>query len=644
MLPICHFSSPRVCITNKNQKISQENRYLERSKLTLTHQNVHSTLLNCSSDMISLGFFFWCAQQPNFFHNDILLDHMVGVIKRVMDRYKEVKYEKVKLVVKELESVGCVVKPKTFLLLLRIYWRGGMYDMVLEAFEEMGTYGFTPNTFARNVVIDVSFKSGRSDLAIKFLKETQVPNFWTFNIALCNLCISNDFFHIRDVLRMMLQWGYHPKDETFEMVLNCFCKMGNIEEAHQVLGLMITFGISVSVNAWSMLINGFCQLQRLDVAGKLLEKMVETGSSPSIVTYTTLIRGFLKSHMISDAFNILNILESKGDAPDLFLCNVLIDSLSKVGRYDDAIDVFVGMKSRKLAPDPYTFCSLLSVICLSRRFSLFPQLVRGLDIEADLFVCNSLLSFYCKSGFPSHAVEFYNDMLDGGFTPDKYTFVGVLSGLCKARRVDQAVDVYHGIVMNYPDQDAHFHTVVIDGLIKVGLHGTAIRVFRKAVAEGYTLDAVAYTVAIRGLFMGGRTQEACSLFRQMKEVGLAPNVYTYNVMVCGFVKERDLNMINLMLQEMIEAKVELSCNTFFRLSKFLCRPYHYSSVVQLWIQMRNLGLVSAKVVHESLPDKVVDGVNEDDGHSAFSDVYSETDLSVETSSSEDLSDVAASVG
>ncbi|XP_050133913.1 putative pentatricopeptide repeat-containing protein At1g16830 isoform X4 [Malus sylvestris] len=636
MLPICHFSSPKMCPTNK----TQENfpKLFDRQTSKLNHQDVHSTLLNCPSDLIALRFFLWCAGQHNFFHNKIVIDHMVGVIKRVMEQYRTVK-----LVIRELESMGCVVKSQTFLLLLRIYWRGEMYTMVFEAIELMGTYGFTPNTFARNIIIDALFKIGHVNLAIKFLKETRRPNFLTFNIALCNLCNINDLYHIGDVFRMMLQWGYSPKVETFEMILSCLCKMGKIVEAHQVLGLLITLGIAVSVNVWSMLMNGFCRLQRLDVAGKLLEKMVETGSSPSIVTYTTLIRGFLKSNMVSEAFNILNIMESKGYAPDLVLCNVLIDSFAKAGRCDDAIDVFVSMRSRNLAPDSCTVSSLLSTLCLSRRFDMLPKLVRGLDIEADLLLCNSLLCYFCKAKFPSLAVKFYNDMLDNGLTPDKYTFVGLVDGLCKAKRVDEAVDSYHGILQSFPGQDAYIHTVVMDGLIKVRKFNAAIRVFRKAVEEGYTLDVAAYTVAIIGLFMGGRAGEAWSLYCQMKEVGLALTVHTYNVMVSGFVKERDLNMVNLMLQEMIEAKVELSSNTFLRLSKFLCRPYLSNSVIELWIEMRSLGLISSKVVQELLSEEVAEGMKVDDGLIAFSDVTSETDRFVETSGSEDVYDVAASM-
>ncbi|GMY09226.1 putative pentatricopeptide repeat-containing protein At1g16830 isoform X2 [Fagus crenata] len=566
-------------------------------------------------------------------------DHMVGVVNRLMHRY-----ETVGGVVRGLESIGCLTKAQTFLLLLRIYWRGGMYHMVFEAFEQMGCYGFSPNTFARNVIMDVLFKIGRVDVAIKVLKETQLPNFLTFNIALCNLCKLNDLVRVREVFTMMLGMGYYPNVETFEMVLNCFCKLNKLVEAYQVLGRMIALGIPISVNVWSILIDGICRLRRIDIACSLLEKMVKTGSSPNVVTYTTLIKGFMESKMVEDAFHVLNLMKSEGYAPDLVLCNVLIDCLSKVGRYDDALDVFVSLQTQNMAPDSYTFCSLLSTVCLSKRFSLLPKLVHGLVIETDLVVCNALLRYFCNAGFPHRSVELYNDMLDRGFTPDKYSFVGLLSGLCGARRIDEAVNVYHGIIMNFPGQDAHIHTVITNGLIKAGKFYRAIRVFRKAVVEKYPLDAVSYTVAICGLVKSGRTGDASTLYNQMKEASISPIAHTYNVMLYVFHRERDLKMVIQLLQEMIDARIELSCNNYFRLCNFLCRSHNSDSAVNLLIKMRDLGLIPAKAMRVPLSEEHVQGLKVDNESYLLLKDYLENDLFVGTSGSEDLSDVAASVG
>ncbi|KAF3944669.1 hypothetical protein CMV_028892 [Castanea mollissima] len=596
VLPLRFLSSATVCVTNpttQSKKFRENQHFPEKSNpfITLTHQIVHSTLLNCTSDLIALSFFLWCAKQPNYFHNTTAFDHMVGVVNRLMQRY-----ETVGGVVRGLESIGCVTKAQTFLLLLRIYWRGGMYDMVFEAFEQMGYFGFKPNTFARNVIMDVLFKIGRVDVAIKVLKETQLPNFLTFNIALCNLCKLNDSVRVREVFTMMLGTGYYPNVETFEMVLNCFCKLSKLVEAYQVLGRMVTLGIPISVNVWSILIDGFCRLRRIDIACSLLENMGKTGCSPNVVTYTTLIKGLMETKMVGDAFHVLNILKSKGYAPDLILCNVLIDCFSKIGRYDDALDVFVDFGNKKLAPDSYTFCSLLSTICLSKRFSLLPKLVHGLVIEADLVVGNALLSYFCKAGFPNLAVEFYNDMLDR------------------------------------------------DGLIKAGKLYKAIRVFRKAVVEKYPLDAVSYTVAIHGLLRSGRTGEACTLYNQMKEASIIPNARTYNVILYISCRERDLKMVIQLLQEMIDARVELSCNNYFWLCNFLCRSHNSNSAVNLLIEMRDLGLIPAKAICAPLSEEHVPGLKADGESLLLLKGYMENDPFVGTSGSEDLSDMAASVG
>ncbi|XVF24291.1 hypothetical protein REPUB_Repub13aG0114900 [Reevesia pubescens] len=625
-----HFSSTEVSSTDKTQNFSWEKR-----KLTITPHIVYSTLLNCPSNLIALSFFLWCAKQPNYFHDAQAFDCMVNVLNQLTK-----KYITVKRIIGELENVGCVIKPQIFLLLLRICWRGGLYGMIFETFDEMGTFGFTPNTFARNVIMDVLFKIGHVDVAIKVLKETQFPNFLTFNIALCNLCKLSDLPNMKDVSRRMLQEGHYPNFKTLEMILNCFCKLGRLAEAYQVLGLMIALGISVSVNVWGSLIDGFCRLHQPSMANDLFNKMLRTGCSPNVVIYTSLIKGFLESKMVSTASSILNRMESDGYVPDLVLCNVLIDCLSKVGRYDDAFGIFVSLSERQMVPDSYTFCSLLSNICLSRRFSLLPKIASGLAIEGDLVVCNSVLNYFCKAGYPLHAVELYDYMLDRGLTPDKYSFVGLLSGLCEARRIDEAVNVYQGIIMYCPGLDAHVHTIIIDRLIRVGKYHRAIKLFRRALVEKYPLDVVSYNVAIYGLLKSGMIGEASTLYSQMKEVGILPNAHTYNLIISGFCKERDVKMVKQLMQEISEAEVELDHDTMNCVTKLLSKLHPYPSALNQLIEMWNSGLIPDEAMCARFSQGLASRGNI--GHSQ--NLFLRDKPLVDPSSSDELPDVAASVG
>ncbi|KAL6966620.1 hypothetical protein U1Q18_032401 [Sarracenia purpurea var. burkii] len=97
-----------------------------------------------------------------------------------------------------------------------------MLNLVFEAFEEMFNYGYTANTFAQNIIMDVPFKNRQVDAALRMLKETLDPNFLTYSTAICNLCKLNDLMNIKDVLQKMLRKG--------------------LDEALQLLGLMISLG------------------------------------------------------------------------------------------------------------------------------------------------------------------------------------------------------------------------------------------------------------------------------------------------------------------------------------------------------------------------------------------------------------------
>ncbi|TKY47973.1 putative pentatricopeptide repeat-containing protein [Spatholobus suberectus] len=626
----CHSSSSSSCCGQKQ-------------KWKVKSESVNWTLSKCPSDLIALSVFLWSAQRRR--HDSLAFDHMVTVLRRLSHSHNTVA-----AILSQLETIGCgcLTNPKSQLVLLRIYWRAGMYAMLLEAYHHMqAAYGFVPDTFARNLLMDVLFRIGQPhvDVAVglSLFNHTHPPNFFTFNIALLHLSNLNHLPHITRILRLMLRAGYSPPPLTFQTLLNSFCKMNALPQAYQLLGLMTALGINFSVNIWTILIHNYSKLGRLHVAANLFHNMVQTGCSPNVVTCTTLFKAFMQSNMLTRAFRLFNVMLSAGQIPDLILCNVLIDCLSKAGRCRDAIQVFLSFSERNLKPDSSTFTSLLSTICLSRMFYLLPKLVLvSRHIDADLVFCNALLSSLTKAELPSLAVGFYDHMIDEGFVPDKYSFAGLLSALCAVGRVDEAVNVYRGIVMSYHDTDAHIHTVIMGELIKAGKYHKASSIFRLAVMNKYPLDSVAYTVGICALLRGGKTQEARTLYDRMKDSGLKPGVHTYNMMLFTFCKERDLQMIKQILQEMIDSRIQLSDRNFFNLCKYACRSDTYLSVLKLLAEMRDLRLLSAEALHALNFDRHPEGVQAKHKHQA--EANTDWNPSMDSSSSEDLSDVAASIG
>ncbi|KAL8161115.1 hypothetical protein V2J09_012604 [Rumex salicifolius] len=589
-LPKLFYVAQRFCHFNCNA-VSLGGFPESRGRISLNSQLVQSSLTNCQADLVVLSLFLWCARQRNYFHDRHAFVQMINVLIRLIQRF-----ESIDGVVRELEKIGCVTRPQTLLHLIRICWQGGMDKLILDALDTMGRYGFTINTFAFNVVMDIMFKSGQNESALRCLGENTAPNFLSFNIALCNLCKLNDLVNIRVVLQKMLRAGYYPNVDTFVMMLNCWCKFGRLKEAFELLGLMVSLGIHVSVVVWSILIDGVCRLGIPDLADCMLEKMISLGCTPNVMTYTSIVKGYMECKEVTKAFRILRTMESRRCEIDVVLCNVLIHCLSKLKLYDEALDIFYELRKRKLEPDAHTFSSLVSTLCSSGRFSLLPKLLSYFNCPADLVVLNSLLSYFCKAGFAISAVNFFRDMVDREFTLDNYSYAGLITGLSRTGKTDQAVNLYKGMLAEGFEFDAHIHTLIVSELIRAGKYERALSLFREAVLKQYPVDSVSYAVAVRGLVRSGRVQEAFSLYNKMKGIGFNPDAHTANMVLSGFCKQTDLNMVKQLLIDMFDSRVELYSGTCKKLLNVMNNSRDYHSVFSLLLLMVDSGLLPQKAI------------------------------------------------
>ncbi|RWW73173.1 hypothetical protein BHE74_00018974 [Ensete ventricosum] len=317
----------------------------DSSRLQLCPEIVESTVSACPSDTIALSFFLWCARQPNYFHDSCSFDRMIPVVFRLTDRFGSVRE-----IVREQQAVGCSVKAQTFMVLIRVYWRGNFYGRALEAFDEMIQQNYVPNTYARNMVLDILFKVHHFDVAMKFFRDTKFPNFISYNTVLSNLCKSSDWLGARDVIREMVKKGFHLNTGSFSVVLDCFCKARRLMELLQLLALMIVSGKQLTVAIWTILIESLCQAGQVDRASTLLGKMVEHGCSPTVMTYTSLIRGLFQAQKFNEVsvlletmiFNkcikqLLKEMEIAGVDMDHTSFNVIICLLIKLHRYNSAL-------------------------------------------------------------------------------------------------------------------------------------------------------------------------------------------------------------------------------------------------------------------------------------------------------------------
>ncbi|XP_020266567.1 putative pentatricopeptide repeat-containing protein At1g16830 [Asparagus officinalis] len=199
---------------------------------------------------------------------------MIPVLRRLTFKLRSITG-----IVEELEAIGSPAEAKTFLILMRVYCRGDMLIFAREVFDEMGRRGFMPNTLARNLIIDGLFKNSQFCEGMRFFRETQMPNFFTFNIVMRNLCEHGDWQEV-----------------------------GRIKEVFQLMGFMHVSCMRPTMEIWRILIVVLCQAGNVPLGFGLFGKMIDSGCLLTVVSYTSLIKGLLKARMLSEAIGVWDIM------------------------------------------------------------------------------------------------------------------------------------------------------------------------------------------------------------------------------------------------------------------------------------------------------------------------------------------------
>ncbi|OEL16226.1 putative pentatricopeptide repeat-containing protein [Dichanthelium oligosanthes] len=250
-----------------------------------TPQLVDAVISRCPSDGLALSFFLWCARRPGYFHPSSSFDRLLPAATRFASRLGTAH-----ALLRELQCLGCPIKPQTFLLLVRLYWRGGLYPVVLELFDQIRLWGFHPNVFAVNVVLDIHLRKGDLNAVRCALQHYPAPNYLTYAIVLTHLCRAGGWSGVRSCFMEMLRQGFQPSAASLMAIFSCCSKAGTMSELLQLLSFAHVSGCQLTSAMWTCSIARLCREGRLEEASSMLAKMVDSGTSPSVVTYTPLVR------------------------------------------------------------------------------------------------------------------------------------------------------------------------------------------------------------------------------------------------------------------------------------------------------------------------------------------------------------------
>ncbi|KAI4328016.1 hypothetical protein L6164_020413 [Bauhinia variegata] len=281
------------------------------------------------------------------------------------------------------------------------------------------------------------------------------------------------------------------------------------------------------------------------------------------------------------------------DEPGSFEFNTMIRGYTNDMNLEEALLLYIEMLERGVEPDNFTYppvlkaCSLLRA--LKEGMQIHGHVFKG-GLEGDIFVQNSLISMYGKSGeielaravfekmdersvaswsaiIGAHAnvemwqdcLMLFGDMSNGGcMRAEESTLVSVLSACTHLGALNFGRCVHEILLRNIRELNVIVETSLVDMYVKCGCLEKGLCLFQNMVKK----NLFSYTVMISGLAIHGHGREALRVFSEMLEEGLAPDgaVYIGVLSACshaGLVNEALQCFNRMQFEHGIEPTVQL---------------------------------------------------------------------------------------
>lgn len=163
---------------------------------------------------------------------------------------------------------------------------------------------------------------------------------------------------------------------------------------------------------------------------------------------------------------------------------------------------------------------------------------------------NVLIRKCCKYGFWNQALAELGRLKDFGHKASKVTYNALVQALLSADRLDSAFLVHREMLDIGYSMDRFTMGCFAKALCKVERWGEAINLIE---SEDFVLDTVICTHMISGLLEASLFEEAMSFLHRMRSNSCVPNVVTYRTLLSGFLKKKQLGwckrIINMMMVE-----------------------------------------------------------------------------------------------
>lgn len=288
---------------------------------------------------------------------------------------------------------------------------------------------------------------------------------------------------------------------------------------------------------------------------------VKGGFWEDVSVGTSLMDMYMKTGSVIDGKRVFDEMEET----NVVTWTTLIAGYSSNGLIDGAVKAFHMMQVEGIKPNPFTFATVLGALAdddaLEKGFQVHGLVIKC-GFDSTLFVGNSLISVYSRSGMVKEAKAVFDNMEDRSEVSWNAMITGLVSNrhdfealelfsrmrlarvkltraiyatvikLCaNLKELEFARQLHTWVIKSEFGLDHNIRTALMGSYTKCGEMDDAFKLF--STIHGYR-NVVSWTAMIGGYLQNCRAEKAANLFCEMRKEGISrPNHFTYSTILAA---------------------------------------------------------------------------------------------------------------
>ncbi|KAJ0983794.1 hypothetical protein J5N97_002150 [Dioscorea zingiberensis] len=504
----------------------------------------------------------------------------------------------------EMRQDGCRPDAVTYTVLIDSL---GKADRVVEAervMGEMGEAGVRPTLRAFSALICGYAKAGMRNEAVHTFELMQrsgiKPDNLAYSVMLDVLLRSNDVRKAMMLYREMMQHGFRPDKGLYGVMLGVLASGSKNDEISEVVKDMEEFGISPQV-ILSILVKGECFFKGAEV----LKHAVDQGYEPERHSLFSILDAFVSSGRHAEGHDLLEFLRKHAPNSQSLIAEATIVMLCKDHQTEAAIVEYYKMRMCSLESigSSYSMYEIL-IMCCEETESLYEASqifsdMRFLGLEPSQKIYESMITSYCKMGFPETAHHLVDLAERAGITINLSIYVSLIETHGKLKLWQRAENIVEKLRLQ-SSVDRKIWNALINAYAANGRYEQARAVFNTMMKDGIrpTVDSV--NGLMQALIVDGRLDELYVVVQELQDMDFKISKSTVLMMLDAYARVGNIFEVKKIYHGMKAAGYLPTMHLYRSMITLLCRGKRVRDVEIMVTEMEGIGFKPDLTIFNSL--------------------------------------------